>query len=154
MKPTSETGDEARKISAAVLRRLAQVGASAPGDDALATYELLQPLHSIIAKTMTSLRQLFTAEQQREFKLALRAKAGHARKDIGTGAYDTPEATWEKMRAAHLAGETQRSLSKRFGVLYYSITRRRWADRRCGRPWREAPPAPPTNVIELFGGRR
>lgn len=84
-------------------------------------YEALQP----IMNARTDLRENCPEAVSAEIDRLVRMQRGlRARKHEGTGSHDTPEETWEAMRAASLTGENLRSISRRFGVLYNAVTAR------------------------------
>jgi len=112
-------------------------------------YEALQPVRAALGRALAAIQEGCSDEVGAELNRLLRLKnSAPRRKHAGTGAGDTSEKTWEAMRVASLAGESQRSLSKRFGVLYNAITRRRWQDHCDGKPpWGTRPAR--SNVIQF-----
>jgi len=137
----------------AVKQQLQAVMQLPDGPPALYTveaYEVLQPVHAAIGRVLTEIRRGCSEEVLEELDRLSRLKSSKSKqKCAGTGSADTPEETWEAMRAASLAGETLRSLSKRFGVIHSAVIRRRSIDRWVrDRPWgtREREQ---TNVIQF-----
>lgn len=112
-------------------------------------YEALQPIVAARADLRGNCPGVVSAEIDRLVGLQ---RALRSRKYEGAVGADIPEETWSAMRAASLAGENRRSISRRFGVLLNSITARACADRGRGLPWGPKR-AKPDNVVHLFPRR-
>lgn len=105
------------------------------------TYRAVKPIQAALTKLIADIwRNIPRHEAQALKRDMLSMMCGGRRKHSGTGSFDTPEKTWEKMRAASIAGEPLRSLSKRFGVLYHALTVRAREDGYRGKPWHQGPP--------------
>ena len=124
-------------MTAADVKQLAQRVLELPEDASLyrvEAYKAAQALHAALGRFLATLRKVFP-EDDLAALAKWRKSRGRARLHAGTGSYDTPEETWTQMRDAAIAGESLRSLSRRFGVIYDAIIRRRHADRRRGLAW-------------------
>jgi hypothetical protein len=132
-------------------RRFLELPDTPAGLYTVESYEVLQPAHVAIQRLMTEIRESCSDEVLTEIdRRSSVRRSKRSQKYAGTCTADTTEKTWEAMRVASLTGETQRSLSKRFGVLYNAITRRRWQDNYEGRsPWGTRPARQRSNVIRF-----
>jgi len=114
----------------------------------LEVYEALQPLRAALGRALPAIFDGCSEEARAEIDRQWRLERSmRARKYTGTGAVDTPDETWEQMRAASLAGESLRILAERFGVIHSAVVNRSVRDRFRGLPWKEPPV--PSNVISF-----
>jgi len=120
----------ARMTTIAEVKQLVQAVMRLPADTELCSvdaYRAMQPVYAKFGRLLAIIRNNIPEDQADDLRRFWKAKGSPPRKQVGTGAYDTPDETWEAMRAASLAGESLRSISKRFGVLYTAVLRRRCA---------------------------
>jgi len=106
------------------------------------TYRAIKPLQAALTQFVADIWKNTPDDERASLdrcRVSMMTKG--RRKNAGTGVYDTPEETWEEMRAASMAGETFATLARRFGVLPSAIVDRRDKDGSNGKPWRPDVPS-------------